>query len=125
MDIPVDKNKASLMLKASAKFGKVGCASTHTWLVFECGSKELGVVDTDEPSWLNEKRNLLHLKAAAFYGDEVAVDRVRALNSLKEGDAAYKDVFDEDLLKAMKSMGYETFGPLATVKVRGVDMYQK
>ena len=113
LGIPVDLRKASLMLKASAKFGKVGCASTHTWLVFECSSKQFGVNDAEEPSWLHEKRNLLHLKAAAFYGDEVAVERVRQLDSLKEGDEDYKDVFDEDLLKAMESLGYETFDPFA------------
>lgn len=108
LGIPVDLKKGSLMLKASAKFGKLGCASAHRWLVFECG-KLKEVDDTDEPSWIAEKNNLLHLKAAVFYGDETALNRVKTINSLEKGSDVYNAVYDDDLLKSLEVLEYDSF----------------
>ncbi len=55
LGIPVDLKKASLMLKASAKFGKLGCASAHRWLVFECGKLEEAVDELMNPAGLPRK----------------------------------------------------------------------
>ena len=109
LGIPVDLKKGSLMMKASAKMGKVGCASTHRILAFDIRIPSKILYDEEEPSWLTEKRNLLHLKAAAFYGDKEAVSRVKTLNELEEDNEVYNDVYDEDLFKALKVLGYASF----------------
>lgn len=123
LGIPVDLKKASLMLKASAKFGKLGCASAHRWLVFECGKLEEAVDDTDEPSWIAEKNNLLHLKAAVFYGDETALDRVKTINSLEKGSDVYNAVYDDDLLKSLEVLEYDSFADFTVELEKMYDDY--
>ena len=97
------------MMKASAKMGKVGCASTHRVLAINIRIPPELLYDKEEPSWVDEKRILLHLKAAAFYGDKEAVSYVKTLNELEEDDEHYNGVYDEDLFKALEVLGYASF----------------
>lgn len=68
------------------------------------------------PAGLPRKNNLLHLKAAAFYGDETALDRLKTINSLEKGSDVYNAVYDDDLLKSLEVLGYDSFADF-TVEV--------
>ena len=107
LGIPVDMKTGVLMIMASAKLGKVGCADIHKKLALNIPTKD--VFPADEPSWFHEKRKLLHLRAAAFYGDKSTVSLVKKLSSLEIGTEYYKKIFHDDNVQALEALGYASF----------------
>ncbi len=63
------------------------------------------------------------MKAAVFYGDETALDRVKTINSLEKGSDVYNAVYDDDLLKSLEVLEYDSFADFTVELEKMYDDY--